>query len=65
MCVIHGVDRYKFNNFFEKKKGRVAEWSTLQTSKRGDSSSIPTQVKTFYGGIKSLEQYIAPHFELH
>ena len=43
----------------------MAEWSALQTGKRGDSSSIPAQVKTFFGGIKSLEQYIACNFELN
>ena len=30
-----------------KKIGRVAEWSALQTRKRGDSGSIPAKVKTF------------------
>ena len=40
----------------------MAEWSALQTSKRGDPSSIPAGVKTFFGVIKSPEQYIACHF---
>ena len=43
----------------------MAEWSALLTGKRGDSSSIPAKVKTFFGGIKSLEQYIGCHFELN
>ena len=43
----------------------MAEWSALQTRKRGDSSSIPAQVKFFFEGIKSFEQYIACHFELN
>ena len=29
----------------------VAEWSALPTGKRGDSSSIPAEVKIFFGGI--------------
>ena len=29
---------------------RVAEWSALQTGKRGDRSSNPGEVKTFFGG---------------
>jgi len=34
----------------------MAEWSALQTDKRGDSGSIPAVVETFfYGGIKSIE----------
>ena len=45
--------------------GRMAEWLALQTGKREDSSSIPAEVKTLFGGIKSLEQYIACHFELN
>ena len=43
----------------------MAEWSALQTGKRGDSSSIPAKVKTFFGGIKILEQPIACRFELN
>ena len=31
-----------------------AEWSALQTVNRGDSSSIPAEFKTFFGGITSL-----------
>ena len=42
----------------------MAEWSALQTAKLGDSSSIPAEVKTLFGGIKNLEQYITYHFEL-
>ena len=50
----------------EKNLGRIAEWSALQTSKRGDWSSIPPEVKTFFfGEIKCLEQYIACHFEFN
>ena len=35
---------------------RVAEWSALlaETGKRGGSSSIPTEVQTFFG---NLNQY--------
>ena len=40
----------------------MAEWSALQTGKRGDSSSIPAEVEIFFGGIKSPEQYNACHF---
>ena len=43
----------------------MAEWSALQTGKRGDSGSIPAQDKTIFGGIKSLEQYDACHFEFN
>ena len=43
----------------------MAEWSALQTSKRGYPSSTPVEVKTFFGVIKNLEQYIAHHFELN
>ena len=50
---------------FESKKCWVAEWSALQTGKRGDSSSIPAEVKTFFGGIKSLERCIAFRFEFN
>ena len=63
MGVIHGVDRgtyspyfLYFKNIFGKKNGRMTEWSALQTDKRGDSGSNPAEVKTFFGGIKSLEQ---------
>ena len=28
----------------------MAEWSALQTGKRGDPSSIPAKVKTFFSG---------------
>ena len=42
-------------NIFLKQIGRVAEWSVLQTGNRGDSSSIPAKVKTFFGEIKCLE----------
>ena len=43
----------------------MAEWSALQTGKWGDLSSFPAKVKTFFGGIKSLEQYINSHFYLN
>ena len=43
----------------------MAEWSALQSSKRGDPSSIPAEVKSFFGGIKILERYIARRFELN
>ena len=33
---------------FEKLKVGVAEWSALQTGKRGDSGSIPARVKSFF-----------------
>ena len=52
-------------NIFAELVDRVAKWSALQTGKRGDSGSIPVKVKTFFEGIKSLEQNIAPHFELN
>ena len=35
--------------------GRVAEWSALQTGKRGDSSSIPVKVKFFLNLELNLE----------
>ena len=37
-----------------QQQGRVAEWSALQTGKRGDSSSIPDEVKTYFGGSVSF-----------
>ena len=37
----------------------MAEWSPLQTGKRGDSRSNTVGVKTFSGEIKSFEYYIA------
>ena len=43
----------------------MAEWSALQTDERADSSSILAKIKTFFGGIKSLEQYIAFRFEIN
>ena len=43
----------------------MAEWSALQTGKRGDPSSIPAKFKTFFEGMKSLGQYIACCFELN
>ena len=43
----------------------MAEWSVLQTGKHGDSSTIPAGVKTFFGGINSLKQYIAYRFEFN
>ena len=39
---------FKYFEIFEKIKGRVAEWSALQTGKRGDSSSIPAEDKTLF-----------------
>ena len=48
-----------------KNKGRVAEWSAQPTDKRRDSSSIPAEVKTFFGEIKRLERYISRRFELN
>ena len=36
---------------FLLKNCRVAEWSALQTSTRGDLGSDPAEVKTFFGGI--------------
>ena len=47
-----------------KNFGRMAEWSALQTGNRGDSSSIPAKVKTFFLKKSSLEQYIGFNFEL-
>ena len=43
----------------------MAEWLALAPRVRGESSSIPTEVKMFFGGIKSLEQYIDSRFELN
>ena len=42
----------------------MAEWSALQTGKRGDPSSIPTDYKRFFEGIKSAEHYFNYHFEI-
>ena len=41
---------------FSQNMDRVAEWSALlaETGKRGGSSSIPTEVQTFFG---NLNQY--------
>ena len=50
------------SKIFLKNKCRVAEWAALQTGNRGDPSSIPAEVETFFGGIKSLKQYNACHF---
>ena len=52
MGVIHRVKRgplyfHTHLKHFRKKMGQVAEWSALQTGKRGDSSSIPAEVKIF------------------
>ena len=41
-----------FGNKFWKKKSRMAEWSALPPRVHGDSGTIPTEVKTFFGGIK-------------
>ena len=43
----------------------MAEWSALQTGKRGVSGSIPAEGKTFFRGIKILEQYINCRFEFN
>ena len=43
----------------------MAEWSALLTGKRGNSSSIPDESKICFGGINSLEQHIACHFEFN
>ena len=48
-----------------KKICQMAEWLALQTGKRGYPSSIPAEVKSFFGGIKILERYIACRFELN
>ena len=55
MGVIHGVHwgtcppfLYTNLKYFCSIKGRMAEWSALQTSKRVDSSSSPAEVKTFF-----------------
>ena len=50
---------------FWQKNCRVAEWLALRTSRRGDPSSIPAEVKPFFGGKKTLEQHIACRFELN
>ena len=33
----------------------MAEWSALWTGKRGDSSSIPAEGKTFFGEINWIQ----------
>ena len=43
----------------------MAEWLALPTGKRSNPSSIPVEVKTFFEGITSLEQYMACYFELN
>ena len=50
---------YTAKKNFWKKSRQVAEWSALQTGKRGDSSSIPAKVRTFFSKIKSLQHLIA------
>ena len=42
----------------------MAEWSALQTGKRGNPSSIPDKVKTFFRWIKCLVHYIDYLFNL-
>ena len=39
-------------NFFWITKDRMAEWSALSTGNRGDSSSIPAEVNSFFQRIK-------------
>ena len=55
---------HMIENKFWKFHGRVAKWSALRSGTRGDSSSIPAKVKTFFGAFKSLQQQIANYFEL-
>ena len=43
----------------------MAEWSALETGMRGDPSSIPVGVETFFRGIESFEQNTAFRFELN
>ena len=43
----------------------MAEWSALLTGNCGDSCSIPAEVKSFFGGIKSFKKYIDSHFEFN
>ena len=59
MDVVYEVDRNAGNQIFLKNQCRMAEWSALQTGKRGYSSSIPAEVKTFFGGISNLEQCLS------
>ena len=40
---------YHIKRYFDKLKNGVAEWSALHTGKRGDPSSIPAEVKAFFG----------------
>ena len=54
---------FKYLFKFSKNSGRIAEWSALQTGKRGDPGSIPAKVKTFYSKESSLEQQIVYRFE--
>ena len=43
----------------------MAEWSALPTTSRGDSSSIPAQVKTFFVGIKSYHFKFNSNFKFN
>ena len=43
----------------------MAEWSTLQTGKPGDSGSTPAEVKTFFREIENIIQNIPHHLELN
>ena len=42
----------------------VAEWSALQTDKRGDSSSIPANINTFFFQESRISNNIACRFEV-
>ena len=35
-------------NYYRVIKSRMAEWLALQTGMRGDTSSIPAEIKTFF-----------------
>ena len=54
-CILLKIFLHKnsVKNIFWQKQCRVAEWLALQTGMRGDSSSIPAEVKPFFEGNKS------------
>ena len=58
---------FKYLFKFSKNSGRIAEWSALQTGKRGDPGSIPAKVKVFFffTGIKNFVNYNVCLFELN
>ena len=59
---IIGSEHVRHHNMTVKKvnenNSRVAEWSALQISNRGDSGSILARDKTFFGGIRTIHYLI-------